>query len=215
MTLTLNFQGQIWNLLYLGQKLFDCHETKKKKIDWTLSLKCDHWIWPWPWIFKVKFAAISRPQNGPIGTKQKTNILIELYASNATIGFDRDLDLEFSRSNMKFAISCPKMIRLPQNQNHTYRLNSKPQMWPSNLTLAVTLTLNFQGQILNLLYLSQKWPNCHKTKSKRIEWTLCLKCDHWIWPSPWPWPWIFKVKFGICYISAKNGLIATKWKVHI
>ena len=27
--------------------------------------------------------------------------------------------------------------------------------------------------------------------------------------------WIFKVKFGICYISAKDGLIATKWKVCI
>ena len=27
--------------------------------------------------------------------------------------------------------------------------------------------------------------------------------------------WIFKVKYGICYISAKNGLIATKQKANI
>ena len=47
-TWSLNFQGQIWNSLYLGQKWFDCHETKSKHIDWTLSLKWDHWIWPWP-----------------------------------------------------------------------------------------------------------------------------------------------------------------------
>ena len=58
---------------------------------------------------------------------------------------------------------------------------------------------------LNLLYLSQKWSDCHETKSKHIDWTWVLKCDQWVWPWPWTWPWIFKVKYGICYISAKNG----------
>ena len=52
-------------------------------------------------------------------------------------------------------------------------------------------------------------------KSKHIDWTLGLKCDHRFWPWPWPWPWIFKVKYGICYISAKNGPIATKQKANI
>ena len=114
-TLTLNFQSQIWNLLYLRQ-------------------------------------------NGPIATKRKAKISIELYASNVTIGFDldHDIDLEFSRSNMEFAI--------------------------------------FQT----------KWCDCHETKSKDIDWTLCLKCDHQVWPWAWHWPWIFKVKCGICYISAKK-----------
>ena len=64
----------------------------------------------------------------------------------------------------------------------------------------------------NLLYLSQKWVDCHETKSKHIDWTLGLKCDHLVWPWPWPWPRFFKVKYGICYISAKNGLIVTKRK---
>ena len=32
--------------------------------------------------------------------------------------------------------------------------------------------------------------------------------------SLWPWPWIFKVKYGICYISAKNGPIAMKRKAN-
>ena len=66
MTVTLNFQGQIWNLLQLSQKWSDCHETKNKHIDWTQGLKCDHHppviindkvlfafyylqAWPWPW----------------------------------------------------------------------------------------------------------------------------------------------------------------------
>ena len=163
MTLTLNFQGQIWNLLYLSQKWSDCHETKSKHIDRILGLKCDHWVWPWPWpwpwIFKVKHGiCYISAKNGPIATKQKAN----------------------------------------------YWLNSRPQMWPWGLTLAITLTLNFQGQMWNLLYLSPKWSDCHKTKSKHIDWTQGLKCDHGVWPWPWPWPWIFKVKYGICYISIKS-----------
>ena len=93
------------------------------------------------------------------------------------------------------------MVQLPRNEKQTHQLNSRPQMWPSSLTLAMTLTLNFQGQIWNFLYLSQKWCNCHETKSKHIDWSHGLKCDQWVWPWPWSWPWIFKVKYGICYRS--------------
>ena len=134
-----------------------------------------------------------------------------------TIGFDlgHDLDLEFSRSNMDFAISQSKMVRLPRNKKQTYRLISRPQMWPSGSTLDMTLTLNFQGQIWNWLYLCQKWSDCHKTKSKHIDWTLGLKCDHQIWPWLWPWPWIFKVKYEFLYISTKTGPIATNRKAKI
>ena len=93
------------------------------------------------------------------------------------------------------------------------------ELWGSNVTIGFDLDpdldLHFQGQIWNLLYLSQKWSDCHKTKSKHINWTLGLKCDHRIWPWPWPWPWIFKVKYRICYISAKSGLIATKRKANV
>ena len=86
-TLTLDFQGQIWILLYLSQ-------------------------------------------NGPIATERKTNILIEIQASNVTFEFDlgHDLDLDYSRSNMEFAIPQPKMARLPRNGKQTYPLNPWPQM---------------------------------------------------------------------------------------
>ena len=174
MTLTLNFQGQIWNSLYLGLKWSDQYETKSKHLDWSLSLKCDHgirhWLWPWPWLFKVKYGILYiSAQNGPIDTKQKSNISTGLWASNVMMGFDPGLDLhlEFSRPNMEFAISRPKMFRSSWNKKQTYQLDSKPQMWPSDLTLAVILTLEFQGHV---------W---------------------------------------ICYILAKNGPIATKWKTHI
>ena len=35
------------------------------------------------------------------------------------VNFRRDLDLDFSRSNMEFAISQPKMVRLPRNEKQT------------------------------------------------------------------------------------------------
>ena len=46
-----------------------------------------------------------------------------------TIGFDLgdDLDIEFSRSSIEFAISQPKMVRLPRKEKQTYRLNSRAQ----------------------------------------------------------------------------------------
>ena len=95
------------------------------------------------------------------------------------------------------------MVRLPRNEKQTHRLNSRLQMRPSGLTLAMTLTFDFQGQISNWLYLSQKWSDCHETKSKHIDWTLGFKWDHQVWPWPWPWTWIFKVKYGIGYICQK------------
>ena len=167
---------------YLSQKWSNCHETKSKHIDWTLGLKCDHWVWPrpWPW---------------------------------------HDLDLEFSWSNMEFAISQSKMVRLPWNEKQTYQLNWGPQMWPLGLTLAMTLT--FQGQIGNLLYLRQKWSDCHEMKSKHIDWNLGLKMtirfdlghdldlefsrsnvtDLYLRQHTWLWPRIFMVKFLNSYLK--------------
>ena len=99
-------------------------ETKSKHIDWTLGLKGDHQVWPWPWrwpwIFKVKYGiCYISTKSGLIATKRKANILIELLASNVTIRFDlgHDLDLEFSRSNMEFAISKPEIIWLPRTKS--------------------------------------------------------------------------------------------------
>ena len=180
MTLTLKFQGQIWNSLYLGQKWCDYHEQKqtyrlniKPQIwpsDLTLtlnfqvkygicyilakivrlpinkkqtSLKCGDLIWPWPWPcpwnFKVKYEIdYISAKNSPIAMKQKANMLIELQASNVTIGFYMGSDLDYE---VKYVI------------------------WPK--------------------YLSQRWFDCHKMKSTHMEWTEGLS-DHQVWPWPWP-----------------------------
>ena len=44
--------NQIWNLLDLSQRWFDCHNMKSMRIEWTEGLN-DHQVWPWPWPWKV------------------------------------------------------------------------------------------------------------------------------------------------------------------
>ena len=62
-----------------------------------------------------------------------------------------------------------KMDRLPRSGKQTYRLKIRPQIGPSVLTLAITLTLDCQGQIGNLLYLGHTWSNCPNTKFKHAD----------------------------------------------
>ena len=101
---------------------------------------------------------------------------------------------------MKFAISQPKMVWFPRNERQIYQLNSRPQMWPLGLSLAMTLT--FQGQIKNSLYLNQKWSDCHKMKSKHINWIIGLKCDQWVWQ--WARPTENKADLGNGLVSNRN-----------
>ena len=184
---------------------------KSKHIDGTVGLKCDYlvwpWPWPWPWIFKIKHGiCYISVRNGPIATKQKANISIELKASNVTMGFDlgHDLDLENSRSNMEFAISQSEMVLIATKQ----KANISIELKASNVTMGFDLghDLDLENSRSNMEFaISQsKLSDCHETKSKHIDWTQGFKCDHGVSPWPWPWPWIFKVKYGICYISIKS-----------
>ena len=60
----------------------------------------------------------------------------------------------------------------------------------------LTLTLDFQGQILKILYLRNGRVDWHGTKGMWIDRMLDPHCDFELWPHPWPWPLIFKVKFS-------------------
>ena len=72
----LNFQGQIWNLIYFRQKWSDRRERKSIYIELTRRLKFEHLIgprlWPWPWFFKVKYEICYI--SGRSATKRKANI---------------------------------------------------------------------------------------------------------------------------------------------
>ena len=201
---------------------------ESKHIDWTLWLKCHHRVWPWPWlwpwIFKVKYRiCYISAKNGPIATKRKANISIELQGlkcDHQVWPWPWPQPLNFQGQIWNLPYLSQKWSGCHETKSKHIDWTPRPQMWPSVLTLAMTLTLNFQGQIWNFLYLSQKWSYCHKTKSKHIHWTPGLKCDQsvWPWPQPWPlnfegqtwpwpltWPWIFIVKFWNSCISEWEG----------
>ena len=128
------------------------------------------------------------------------------------------LTLNF-QSNIKCAISQSKVARLPRNEKQTYWWKSRSQMGPSVVNLVTTLTLNFQGQILNLKYLMTKRFDCHETKNEYIDWTLGLKCTHHLdlvfsrwnfliaFTTRMAWPCIFKFKF---WNSCISGLTLNK-----
>ena len=71
----------------------------------------------------------------------------------------------------------------------------------------LTLTLNFQGRSLKMLYLRNGRADWHGTKGMWIDSMLHPLCDFQLGPQRLPWPWIFKVKFWKCYISGMGWLI--------
>ena len=97
-------------------------------------------------------------------------------------------------------------------------------MWPSGLTLALTLTLNFKVKY-GISYISARsGPIAMKRKASiLIElqasnatngfdldhnldlWISKVKRDLDLWPYSWPWPWIFMVKFWNSCISEWEG----------
>ena len=82
------------------------------------------------------------------------------------------------------------------------------QMFPSPLTL----TLDFQGQILKKSNLRNGMADWHGIKGMWVDRMLDPCCDFQCPPQPWPWPWIFKVKFWKICISGMGWPIDIGWK---
>ena len=79
-------------------------------------------------------------------------------------------------------------------------------------TTPMTLTLDFQGQILKMLYLRNGMADWHGTKAMWIDRMLHPLCDFQHSARPWPWPWIFEVKFWKSHISGMGWRIDMELK---
>ena len=77
---------------------------------------------------------------------------IVLTCSCAT-SWSFDLDLGFSRSNFENAVSQEWKGRLTWNERDVNRYDVTPTLWLSTFPSPMTLTLDFQGQILKRSYL--------------------------------------------------------------
>ena len=119
------------------------------------------------------------------------------------------LTLDFSRSNFENAVSQEWEGRLTWNKRDLSRQNFGPMLWLSMFTSSMTLTLDFQGQILKKSNLRNGMADWHGTKGMWVDRMLHSHCDFKLWPHPWPWPWIFKVKY--CNLGM-GGSTHIKWK---
>ena len=156
-------------------------------------------IWPWPWIFKVEvWKCFISGMGGRIDMEQKGCESIGCY-THLTFNLDlnHDLDLGFSRSNFEKVVSQEWDGRLTWNERDVSRYNVGHMLllWFSTFTSPMSLALDFQGQILKMLYLRNGMADWHGTKGMWVDRMLHPLCNFQLWPQPWPWPWIFKVKF--------------------
>ena len=76
-------------------------------------------------------------------------------------------------------------------------------LWLSAFT-SMTLTLDFQGQILKKSYLRSGMVDWKGTKGMWVDRILDSHCDFKLWPHPWHWLWILKVKYWNCCNSGKG-----------
>ena len=130
------------------------------------------------WIFKVKYGiCYNAATNGLMATKRKASILV------CTLGLKRNNEIwpwpwPWPKNfPVKYEICHtsspqPNTAQLPWKEKQTFRLNSKEQMQSSGLALAMTLTLDFQGQILKQPYLS----------NRRANWQWTIGGHSWPWP---------------------------------
>ena len=110
-----------------------------------------------------------------------------------TLNYDltHDLDPWFSRSNFEKVITQERYAWSIWNERDVSRMDVGPMLWLSTLTSPMTWTLNFQRQILKLLYPRNGRVDRLGTKRMWVDRMLFLLCDLELWL----WPWILKVKF--------------------
>ena len=76
----------------------------------------------------------------------------------------------------------------------------------------LTLTLDFQGHILKMVYLRNGRADWHGAKGMWVDRMVHPLCDFQRSPQPWHWPWIFKVKFWKSRISGMGWPIDMELK---
>ena len=219
MTLTLDFQGQFLKMLYRGNGRADWPGMKGMWIDRMLHPLCDFQhsphTWTWPWIFKAKFRkSLISGMGWPIDMELKGCESIECWTHVVTFNFHltHDLDFGFSRSNFEKVVSQEWVGRLTWNERDLSRQNVGPMLWLSMFTSSMTLTLDFQGQILKKSYLSNGMADWHGTKGMWVDRMLDSHFDFKLWPHQWLSPWIIKVKYWNCCNLGMGGSTHLEWK---
>ena len=174
-TLTFNFQGQIWNLLYLSQKLGRLPRNEKQTYRsnsrpqmWSMGLTLTMTLTFECWRSNVEFL-ISHPKmvRFPRNEKQTywLNSRPQMWPPGLTLAMTLTLNFQGQIWNLLYlsqkwsdchetkskhidwtpGLKCDQWV---WPWPWPWPLNIEGQMWPSPLTTRITLTMDFHGQIL-------------------------------------------------------------------
>ena len=162
--------------------------------------------WPWPF-FNVKFlkSCISGMVDWHGMKGMRVNRTLDPLCDLEQ--WPWALDLGFSWSNFEKAIFQEWDGRMRWNKRDV----SWSEVWPTlrlcSLISPMTLTLDFQGQISEKLYIRIGRIDWQWRKGIWVDRLLDPLCDFDFWPHPWSWTWILKVKFSNRHISGMGGPI--------
>ena len=162
-------------------------------------------LWPWPWIFKVKFWKKLYPWSGltdwhgmkGMWVDRKLNPLCEIDLS-------RDLDLGFSRSNLRITVSREwegdwhgtKVMWVVKILNPPLRdLELRSWSWTFKVKLWIGCIPRMRGPA------DMERKGCESAGCWTHYVTLTFDL------TPWPWTWFFKVKFSNSLISGMGGSV--------
>ena len=111
------------------------------------------------------------------------------------VDFRHDLDLDFFRSNMEFAISQPKMVRLPWNVKQTHRLNSKASNVAIRFDFGRDLDLEFSRSNMEfpisqpkMVRLPWNKKQTYQLNSRPQMWPIGLTLTFEFEGQTWLWP---------------------------
>ena len=97
--------------------------------------------------------------------------------------------------------------RLTWDERDVIRYDVRLTLWLWTVTSPMTLTLDFQGQILKKSYIRNGMPDWHGVREMWVGWMLDPCYDFELWPLPRPRPWFFNIKFWNCCIPGMAGPI--------
>ena len=158
MTLTLDFQGQILKCCMSGmQRPIDMEQRGCASIGCHTHFVTFHFYFNHDLdlrFSRLNFEEVVSGMGWPIDMEWKGCESIECWTHVVTfnIPLTHDIDLGFSRSNIENVVSQEWQNRLTWNDRDVRRYDITPTLWLSTLTSTMTLTLGFQGQILEKLY---------------------------------------------------------------
>ena len=107
------------------------------------------------------------------------------------LSLTHDLDLGFSRSNYISGMGWP----IDMERKGCESIGCYTHFVTFNFPSPMTLTLDFQGQILKKSHLMNGMADWPGTKGMWVDRMLDPCCDFQCSPLPWPWPWILRSNF--------------------